>query len=76
MYKSEFLKDRIEFCGHITDSEGLHKTAAVLNAPVPKNVSELRASLGLINYGNYGRFMENLSFHSAPLYNLLKDDQM
>ncbi|XP_061170894.1 uncharacterized protein K02A2.6-like [Saccostrea echinata] len=49
--KSEFLKDKIEFCGHVIDAEGLHKTSkkieAVLNAPEPKNVSELRAFLGL-----------------------------
>ncbi|XP_061164466.1 uncharacterized protein K02A2.6-like [Saccostrea echinata] len=74
--KSEFLKDKIEFCGHVIDAEGLHKTSkkieAVLNAPEPKNVSELRAFLGLVNY--YGRFMENLSTHSAPLYDLLKDN--
>lgn len=50
------------------------KVSAVLNAPVLKNVSELTAFLGLINY--YGRFMENLSSDSAPMYNLLKDDQM
>lgn len=24
--KSEFLKDRIEFCRHVIDSKGLHKT--------------------------------------------------
>jgi hypothetical protein len=70
------MKDKIEFCGHVIDAEGLHKTSkkveAVLNAPEPKNVSELRAFLGLVNY--YGRFMENLATHSAPLYNLLKDN--
>lgn len=47
--KSEFLKDRIEFCRHVIDSKGLHKTtekvSAVLNASVPKNVSELRTFL-------------------------------
>lgn len=67
--KSEFVKDRIDFCGHVIDSKGLHKTtekvSAVLNAPMPKNVSELRAFLGLVNY--YGRFMVNLSSHSGPL---------
>ncbi|XP_062600646.1 uncharacterized protein LOC134262285 [Saccostrea cucullata] len=75
-YKSEFLKDKIEFCGHVIDAEGFHKTSkkieAVLNAPEPKNVSELRAFLGLVNY--YGRFKENLSTHSAPLYDLLKNN--
>ncbi|XP_056009319.1 uncharacterized protein K02A2.6-like [Ostrea edulis] len=74
--KSEVMKDKIEFCGHVLDAESLHKTSKkiedVLNAPEPKNVSELRAFLGLVNY--YGRFMENLATHSAPLYNLLKDN--
>jgi hypothetical protein len=43
----------------------------VLSVPEPKNVSVLRDSLNLENY--YGRFLENLATHSAPLYSLLKD---
>lgn len=57
--KIDCLKDRIELCGHVIDSEGLHKTtekvSVVLNAPVPKNFSELRTFLGLVNY--YGCFI-------------------
>lgn len=59
--KSEFLKDRIEFCGHVIDSEGLHKTTenvpAVLNAPVQKSVSDLRAFLHVVLINYYGRFL-------------------
>jgi len=38
--------------------------------PIPRNVSEVRAFIGLINY--YGRFIENLSNILKPLNELLK----
>ena len=48
--KCEFFKERITFCGHDIDSEGLHKTtdktAAVVNAPRPQSVAEVRSFLG------------------------------
>ena len=41
--KCEFFKDRVQFCGHEIDREGLHKTQekieAVVSAPRPENVS-------------------------------------
>ena len=41
--KCEFFKDQINFCGHIIDRDGLHKTPekvnAILNAPHPENVT-------------------------------------
>ena len=51
--KCKFLRDSVEFLGHIIDKNGIHatpeKVKAVVNAPQPKDVSELRAFLGLQN---------------------------
>ena len=46
------------------------KLEAVSKAPVPKDVSELKAFLGLVNY--YGKFLSHLSTTLAPLYKLLQ----
>ncbi|XP_055920739.1 uncharacterized protein K02A2.6-like [Eupeodes corollae] len=43
------------------------------NAPAPRNISEVRSWLGLVNY--YGRFLQNLSSKLNPLHNLLQKDQ-
>ena len=45
------------------DAEGLHaksdKIDAIVNAPKPQNIQELRSLLGLINY--YRKFIPNLA---------------
>ena len=60
--KCEFFKEKITFCGHDINSEGLHKTtdktAAMVNAPRPQSVAEVRFFLGLVNY--YHKFLPNL----------------
>ena len=48
------------------------KIDAVINAPPPKNVSELRSFLGLVNY--YGKFVPSLSTLWHPLNHILKVD--
>ena len=64
----------VEYLGHRISKEGLQltddKVRAVLEAPQPTNVSELKAFLGLVNY--YRKFMQNLSTVLTPLYTLLK----
>ena len=66
--------DLVEYLGHIVDSEGLHvtpgKIEAIVNAPKPQNVTELRAYLGLVNY--YGKFIPNLASTLQPLNSLLQ----
>ena len=75
--RSKFLRPSVEYLGHIIDKQGLHatpdKVKAVVNAPQPKDVSELRAFLGLLNY--YGKFLPNLADQLHPLNNLLKKHQ-
>ena len=71
--KCSFLLKKIEYLGHIIDSQGLHPTEekirAIKNAPQPKNISELRAFLGILNY--YSKFLPGISSKLAPLYSLL-----
>ena len=56
--KCYFMQQSVQYLGHRIDAEGLHATndklKAITKAPPPKNVTELRSFLGLINY--YGRF--------------------
>ena len=45
---------------------------AVTDAPVPTNVTELRAFLGKVNY--YLTFLDRLSTVMEPLHNLLRKE--
>src|SRR5690606_13747690 len=74
--KCEFFKTDLTYLGHRIDAEGLHPSSknvdAILQAPAPTNVSELRSFLGLLSY--YGKFLPNLSTLLAPVHNLLRKD--
>ena len=48
------------------------KVEVITNAPAPKNVSELKSYLGMINY--YQKFLPNLSSVLAPLHDLLRKE--
>ena len=63
-----FLKSSVNFLGHRIDAKGIHplqeKLTAILQAPAPKSVQELRSFLRLINY--YGKFIPNAAhLHST-----------
>ena len=72
--KCAFMCTAVEYLGHRVDSKGLHtlesKVAAVVDAPCPRDVQELRSFLGLVHY--YGKFLQNLSTLLHPLNQLLK----
>jgi len=72
--KCEFLVSSVTYLGHKIDTEGLHpieeKVNVVKDAPVPKNVHELKAFLWLISY--YSKFLPNMATVLAPLYRLLQ----
>ena len=74
--KCSFLQTLIEYLGHVIDAQGLHPTeekiSAIKNAPTPKNITELRSFLGMLNY--YSKFMPGLSMKLAPLYTLLRKE--
>ena len=63
------MPPEVEYLGHKISSKGLqpseHKVAAITDAPAPRDVSELKSSLGMVNY--YGKFF-------APLYLLLRKE--
>ena len=65
---------KITYCGHKVDQHGLHKTQekvdAVVNAPRPENIQQVRSFLGLVNY--YHKFLPNLATTLNPLNRLLE----
>ena len=56
------------------DAEGLHplseKITAIQSAPAPKNITQLKSFLGMLQF--YNRFLPNLATLAAPLYSLLR----
>lgn len=74
--KSKFFSNKVDYCGYTVDKEGIHKEdqkiEAIKQMPRPKNLSEIRAFTGMINY--YGRFIPNLSTILRPLNALLRKD--
>lgn len=74
--KCLFMNEEVMFLGHKVDVTGLHsvheKVQTIKEAPIPSNVTELKANLRLLNY--YNKFLPNLSTTLAPVHNLLKKD--
>ena len=74
--KCQFMKASVTFLGHRVDADGIHplpeKVEAVVKAPTPRNLKELKSFLGLLSY--YSKFLPNLSSVLAPLYCLLRKD--
>ena len=71
------FQNSVEYIGHTISAEGVHTTTkklkAIVDAPPPCNVSELRSFLGLLNY--YGKFIPNLAATFHPLHALLQTGQ-
>ncbi|KAL3188542.1 hypothetical protein MRX96_003502 [Rhipicephalus microplus] len=61
--KCKFMKDRIEYLGHVITAEGLHPSPgnveAILSAPRPQNVKTLQTFTGSINF--YLKLIPHLS---------------
>ena len=74
--KSVFASPVVEYLGHNVSMHGLSphkaKVAAIEALPCPRNISELRAVLGFLNY--YRAYVPNFSAISQPLNGLLKKD--
>ena len=70
------FKDEILFPGHVVGKDGIHvhvNPSLVQDVemwPLPQNVNELKAFLGLTNY--YKRFMKDFADISRPLHNLTR----
>ena len=71
--KCHLLQERVTFWGYVVTSEGLKpdmdKVNCVQSWPVPKNVTDVRAFLGLCSY--YRRFIRRFSSRASYLNDLL-----
>ena len=69
------MKKEVEYLGHRLSGEGIKplqsKVEAIEKAPRPRDVTELKSFLGMINF--YGKFIKNMSTKLHPLYELLKE---
>jgi hypothetical protein len=74
--KCSFLLPLVEYLGYRITKDGLQPTSkkveAVQKSPAPKDVSQLKSFIGLVNY--YGKFLPDLSTVLAPLYRLLQKE--
>ncbi len=65
---------QVEYLGHQISAKGFQptegKVRAITDAPTPKDVTQLKSYLGLLNY--YGKFLPDLATRLAPLYELLQ----
>ena len=72
--KCVFMTESVEYLGHVIDRDGLHpsqeKLRTIQEAPEPRNITELKSFLGLLNY--YAKFLPNLANVLFPLYRLLQ----
>ena len=66
---------KVSYLGYLIDKDGLHPTDekidAIKNAPVPTNVSQLKAYLGLLSF--YRRFLPSSASTLEPLHALLRN---
>jgi hypothetical protein len=74
--KCHFCLPNIHFLGHVVGRDGIHpdpeKIDKVKNYPEPKNLTQLRAALGLFSY--YQKFVKDFSKIAKPMLTLLKKD--
>ncbi|GKC11695.1 putative reverse transcriptase domain-containing protein [Tanacetum coccineum] len=70
--KCEFWLSKVQFLGHVIDSEGIHmdpaKIESIKDWASPKTPTEIHQFLGLVGY--YRRFIEGFSKISKPLTKL------
>ena len=75
--KCFFMRDSVTYLGHLINAEGIHATPekikAIVEAPMPTNVQQLRSFLGLLNY--YRKFLPNLAAIIQPLNDLLQKNK-
>ena len=73
-----FRRNQVSFMGHLITSKGLRpdpaKVESVQNMPIPSNKQAVRRLLGMVNY--LQRFSPNLSSVTAPLRELLKEENV
>lgn len=74
--KCRFFERKVNYLGYTVSADGVHPSGdllkAIQDAPVPKDKTDVKAYLGLINF--YHDFIPNASHRLAPLYALTKSD--
>lgn len=72
--KCEFSKGRIKFLGQVIDSSGVNpdpdKVRAIRAMEEPKNISEVKCLLGMVNH--LGKFLSHLAEKMSSLRDFLK----
>jgi len=67
------MEPEVTYCGYVISGDGIQpvvaKVDAIKNAAEPKDVSQLRAFLGMLNY--YHRFLPDVATNLGPLHRLL-----
>ena len=72
--KCSLCQRNVEFLGHVVSENGIamqdEKISAIRDWPPCRNVTEVRAFMGLSGY--YRRFVKDFSLIATPLYSLMK----
>ena len=72
--KFKFYKDNIQYIGHVIFEEAilvdLDKIKAIIDWPVPKDVTDLRSFMGIRGY--YRKFIEGFLKIANPITSLQK----
>ena len=75
--KCQFIVQEVKYLGHVLSSEGIkpnsEKIKAILKAPIPHNVTQLKSFVGMVMF--YSKFLRNLNVILSPMYNLLKKSE-
>ena len=75
--KCTWLTEEVNYLGYKIDASGIHPTdeklEAIKNAPAPKDVSQLKAYLGLLNF--YRKFLPKAATILEPLNKLLRSNE-
>jgi len=75
--KCKFMRRTVTYMGYKRSADGIspteEKVEAIKSAPTPENTTQVRASLGQLNY--HGKFIPKLSIIVHPLKQLLQKDK-
>ena len=75
--KCHFLAPQVTYCGFAVSRESVapisDKVEAIVNAPAPRDVSQVKSFLGMINY--YHRHLPHLANCLEPLHELLRNNR-
>lgn len=78
--KCLFFRKEVDYLGHTLSGEGirpkLSKVEDIIDAPRPKDASELRPFLGMMNFYVRFRPIPNLATELHSLYSLLQSHKL